>query len=199
MSRQLLGFCSAVLATTLVAAPANAHAQSAQPWSLQGSLLLANVDLGGKQVGGAGIEAQLRYTPASLFSLGAGFQSTAHESGGEKLTMTGVFVEPRYALDIGSDHVAPYLAGRVALLSQTSDLKAAASAKSSGFAIGAGGGLLFKASKTVNFDLGVAFVNQSFGDATGTNPTTGKSAVVHYDSFFGYVVKGGISVGFGSR
>ena len=199
MQRRMLGFGSAafaaaVLAAGALASPASARAQSAQPWSIQGSLLLANVNLGAKQVGGAGIEAQLRYTPASLLSAGVGFQSTSHSSGGEKLTMTGVFVEPRYALDIGSDRVAPYLAGRVALLSQTSDLKAASNASSSGFAIGGGGGLLIRASKTVNFDVGLAFVSQSFGDAKASN-----GSIVKYDSFFGYVVKGGLSVGFGSK
>lgn len=192
--RRTLGLCCAMLATSVVASPAAAPAQSAQPWSVQGSLLLANVKLGSSLVGGAGIEAQLRYTPAGLFSLGAGFQSTAHTSGGDKLTMTGVFVEPRYALDIGSDRVAPYLAGRVAALSQTSDFTTAKNAKSSGLAFGGGGGLLFRASNTVNFDVGLALVSQSFQDAKAAN-----GATVKYESFFGYVLKGGISVGFGSR
>ena len=191
--RVTMGAYAAVVAL-VIARPAESAAQSAQMWSVQGSLLLANVDLGSKLVGGAGIEAQLRVTPASLFSAGLGFQSTTHSSGGDKLTLTGVFVEPRYALDIGSDRFAPYLAGRVALLSQTADLKAAPGAKSNGFALGGGGGLLIRASTTVNFDVGVAFVNQSFSDAKASN-----GATVRFDSFFGYVVKGGVSVGFGSK
>lgn len=193
LRRVEIGVC-AVVAAAVLAGPAESAAQSAQTWSVQGSLLLANVDLGGELVGGAGIEAQLRFTPASLFSAGAGFQSTSHTSGGEKLTMTGVFVEPRFALDIGSDRVAPYLAGRIAFLSQSSDLTNAPNAKSSGVGIGGGGGLLIRASTKVNLDFGVAFVNQSFGDAKASN-----GAVVKFDSFFGYVVKGGLSIGFGSR
>ena len=125
MMRQSFGFCAVFAAAAMIGLPGDGGAQSAQPWSLQGSLLLANVKLGTTLVGGAGVEAQLRYTPASLFSIGAGFQSTAHTSGGDKLTMTGLFIEPRYALDIGSDRIAPYLAGRLAMLSQTSDLTAA--------------------------------------------------------------------------
>lgn len=176
---------------TILMAPPPAGAQSAQPWSLQGSVLLANVDLGGELVGGAGIEAQLRFTPAALWSAGIGIQSTTHKSGGEQLSLSGFFIEPRYALDIGSDRFAPYLAGRIAVLNQDSDLANAPNAKSSGFAVGGGGGLLIRATPKMNVDLGVAFVNQSFSDATASN-----GSVVKFDAFFGYVAKAGVSIGF---
>lgn len=200
LQRRLLSFGCVALATVVVLGPASSSAQSAQPWSGQASLLLANVDLGGSLVGGAGIEAQLRYTPASLFSLGVGLQSTAHSSGNDKLTLAGMFAEPRFAIDIGSDRFAPYVAGRVALLRQTSDLRSvdALDAQSSGFGIGGGGGFLIRASRTVNFDVGVAFVNQSFSDAV-VKAGSRQGSTVSFDSFFGYVVKGGVSVGFGSK
>lgn len=184
----------AVAVVGLAVSAALAQAQSAQTWSLQGSWLLANVDLGGSLVAGAGLEAQLRFTPRSVFSIGGGFQATSHESAGEKLTLTGVFFEPRLAVDIGSDRVAPYVAGRFVALSQTADLRGASDASSNGFGVGGGGGLLIRWTRTINVDLGVAFVRQSFGDATASN-----GALVQFEPFFGYVVKGGISVGFGSR
>jgi hypothetical protein len=169
-------------------------AQSAQPWSIQASLFGANAKLGASSVGGAGFEVQGRYTPAGIWSLGAGLQSTTHTSGREELTLSGVFIEPRVAIDIGSDRVAPYLAGRLAALTQTSDLTGAPNAESNGMAFGAGGGLLFRAGTKVNFDLGVAMVSQSFSDAKAAN-----GATVKFKSFMGYVAKFGISVGFGSR
>ena len=184
----------AMTAVLLVGAVSRAGAQSAQPWSIAGSLLGANQDLNGSLVGGIGFEGQLRYTPASLWSLGLGFQTSTHSSGGETLTLSGVFLEPRYALDIGSDRFAPYLAGRAALLHESSTLKLAGSVSSNGGAFGAGAGLLIRATKSINIDLGAAIVQQSFGDAAGANGTT-----VKFKSFTGYVAKGGISFGFGGK
>jgi hypothetical protein len=180
------------LAALTLAAPAGA--QSAQPWSIQASLFGANAKLGSTAVGGAGFEAQVRYTPASRWSFGAGIQSTTHESGSEQMTLTGYFFEPRVAIDVGSNKFVPYLAGRLAMLNQESDLTGAPDISSSGMAIGAGAGLIFRASNTINLDLGVAMVSQSFGDATASN-----GAKVEFESFMGYVAKFGISWGFGTR
>ena len=185
---------AALLLSLAAVATSSLRAQSAQPWSIQGSLFLANAKLGASSVGGAGFEAQLRYTPASVWSFGAGLQSTTHESGNDLLTISGIFFEPRYAIDIGNDRIAPYLAGRIALLNQEADLATAKNASSSGSAIGAGGGLLFRASSTINIDLGVAMVNQAFGDAKASN-----GATVSFKAFMGYIAKVGISVGFGTR
>ena len=180
-------------AAALVVLALPAFAQSAQPWSVQGSVLVDNQNINGKLISGAGFEGMLRYTP-SVWSVGLGYQYSTHSSNGETLNLSGVFVEPRYALDIGSDRVAPYLAGRVGILKQSSTLRVAGDVSSNGTAFGGGAGFLIRASKTVNFDIGAAFVQQSFGDAKGNGNTT-----VTFKSFTGYVAKGGISIGFGGK
>lgn len=167
------------------------HAQSAQSWSVQGSLLAANQSLNGKLISGIGFEGQLRFTP-SVWSVGAGVQYSSHSSNGETLNLSGLFVEPRYALDVGSDRFAPYLAGRIALLHESSNLNNAPNVSSNGFAFGGGAGFLIRASKTVNFDFGAAIVSQSLDNATASNGN-----VVAFKTFAGYILKGGVSIGFG--
>jgi hypothetical protein len=184
------------------ASPDKALAQSAQPWSLQGSLLAASQEIGSSAISGIGFEGQFRYTPASLWSLGIGFQTSNHESGAESITITGVFLEPRYTLDLGlgGDRFAPYLAGRLALLRQSATLfqdpespTVLLEVSSGGSAFGAGAGLLIRGTERVNLDFGAAFVSQAFSDATSQGTT------FSFARFTGYVAKAGVSVGFGSR
>jgi hypothetical protein len=180
----------AVLAS-LVIAP-RLEAQSAQPWSIQGSALFANQEVNGSAISGVGYEAQLRYT-FSAWSLGVGYQSSTHDHAPESLTLSGAFLEPRYAVDIGSDRFAPYVAGRVAFLNEQSRLKVGATVadfSSGGTAFGAGAGLLARMSSSVNVDFGAALVSQSFADAKNTLGTA------HFKSFLGYVAKVGVSIGF---
>jgi hypothetical protein len=67
---------------------------------------------------------------------------------------------------------------------------------SSGLAIGGGAGLIYPLTRTVNFDIGGAVLHQSLGNITldDSNQTE-----VAFPSFFGYVVKAGVSIGFESR
>jgi len=189
------GWLAILVGWVWIAAPApELLAQSAQPWSVQVSGLAASQDLGGSLVFGAGFEGQLRYTPVSLWSLGGGVQWSSHTSGPDTLELSGAFLEPRYTVDIGSDRVAPYLAGRVALLQQSSTLQVAGDVSSNGAAAGAGGGLLIRGTPRVNLDLGAALLWQTLGDATGAG-----NSQVSFESFFGYVAKAGLSIGFGSR
>jgi hypothetical protein len=180
---------------TTAAGAAAASAQSAQPWSLQASVLAASQKFGDRSISGVGFEGQLRYTPAALWSLGGGVQYTSHPSGGDEMKITGVFLEPRYAFDIGSTRMAPYVAGRLALLKQALTLEAQPGREfsSGGSAIGAGAGLLIRATNTINLDFGAAFIRQSFSDATEGSQT------VKFPAFTGYVAKGGLSFGFGTR
>jgi len=186
-ARHLSARCLVALA--VLGAPAlSISAQSAQPWSVQGSVLFANQNLNGKLISGVGFEGQFRYTP-SVWSVGAGIQYSTHASGGQTLDLTGFFVEPRYALDVGSDRFAPYLAGRAALLHASIDLGSAGNVSTSGVAFGAGAGLIIKASTAVNFDFGAAILSQSLSN----------TSTVQFTTFTGYIVKGGISVGFGGK
>jgi hypothetical protein len=192
--------CVGVAAITTAAAPA--CAQSAQPWSVQASALGASQKIGGDAIAGFGFEGQLRYTPLALWSLGGGVQYSTHSSAAESITIVGVFLEPRYTFNIGSDRVAPYIAGRLAFLRESASLHEVPGQASSrlidfastGSAFGAGGGLLVNVSPRVNLDFGAAFVSQAFGDATADD-----GAVASFPRFTGYVAKGGISIGFGSR
>lgn len=173
----------------------SAHAQSAQPWSVQASFLGASQKIGDNAIAGSGFEGQVRYTTAGLWSFGLGYQYTRHVSGADEIDISGVFLEPRLTIDVGSDRIAPYLAGRVAFLHESLSLGAypGSAFSSNGSAFGAGAGLLIRATKTINFDFGAAFVRQSFSDATsGSNTAT-------LPAFTGYVAKGGVSIGFGSR
>jgi hypothetical protein len=170
------------------------HAQSGQPWSLQASLLAASQKIGANAISGVGFEGQFRYTPAAVWSLGGGVQYSTHKSGGETITISGFFLEPRYVVDVGSERVAPYIAGRLALLHEKATLSGAGDVSSGGSAFGGGGGLLIRATSNINVDLGAAFVSQAFSDATGVN-----GATVSFPRFTGYVAKGGLSIGFGSR
>ena len=178
-----------------VALAARATAQSAQPWSLQASVLAANQRDGDRSMNGVGFEGQFRYTPAALWSVGLGFQYTTHSSDQVEIKIMGGFLEPRYAIDIGSDRIAPYLAGRLAFLRHTTTLEILPDEEfsSSGTAFGGGGGLLIRATSNINIDLGAAIVRQSFSDVTNGDRT------VSLPAFTGYVAKGGLSIGFGSR
>ncbi len=198
MPHRMLNACSKVVVpvvaaiVTLAALSSRGEAQSAQPWSIQGSVMLANQEVNGSAIGGVGFEGQLRYSP-SAWSFGVGYQTSTHDRSPESLTLSGVFFEPRYAVDVGSDRFAPYVAGRVALLTERSRLKVGttvADFSSSGTAFGAGAGLLTRLSSSVNLDVGAALVSQSFADAKNTLGTA------RFKSFLGYVAKVGISVGF---
>ena len=194
-ARRVLAMITAgSVALMSASAASTARAQSAQPWSVQASLLAAGQDINGSLVSGVGFEGQFRYTPAALWSLGLGVQYSSHKSGSETVNISGVFLEPRYSFDIGSDRIAPYVAGRFAFLRESSTLAGAGDVSSSGTALGGGGGLLIRATRTVNVDIGAAFVSQKFSDTEGDNGVT-----VSFDRFVGYVVKAGLSIGFGTR
>jgi hypothetical protein len=184
-----------VLAATAVTA-ATAHAQSAQPYSLQASALFttANVGSGGSGVAGAGVEGQLRYT-SGLWSLGGGVQYSSHSSRNDvtdrddNIKLTGVFVEPRRTFVVASPRVGPYLALRGALLRQSNNF---GGSSSNGYAFGGGGGVIVALTDRVNLDGGAAVLRQSLGEFTiGAQE-------FRFGMLTSYVAKAGVSIGFGS-
>lgn len=187
VARAAMIFCAAVV-------PGAVMAQARQPFSLQGSLLYTAQQLGaGGSVGGAGAELQARYNP-SQYSIGMGLQYSHHTSDDATLDLTGLFLEPRVAIDVGSNRVAPYLAGRIVLLRQSSTIGTVPKFSSYGNAFGAGGGLLIHLTSRVNFDAGAAYLRQTLGDKSFAN-----GARVDFPSFNGYVAKAGITFGIGQR
>ena len=172
----------------------NATAQSRQPWSVQGSGLYTAQDFGGEAgtIGGVGLEAQARRT-FPRFSVGAGVQYSKHSSGPDELSLTGFFVEPRFVPGITMGPFAPYLAGRVVYLrgSLSSDL-IEGEGSAGGLAFGAGAGLIYPLTRSINFDVGGAVLRQSLDNITLDD---GNETQVAFPSFLGFVVKAGLSIG----
>lgn len=175
-------------------------AQSAQRWSAQGSILYVSPS-GDAYEGldaGAGFEAQVRYTP-SAFSIGAGYQRSSHDltfddGTTESVTLAGVFAEPRYVIDVGSGSYAPYLAGRVAFLTQKIAFDGL-EASASGTQINLGGGVLVRLSPRVNLDLGATYGAIDFDDVEVQ--FEGQSATIDGSSGSGknLVLRAGVTIG----
>ena len=191
---------STLTAAAAIAAFASpAAAQSAQRWSLQASGIAVGVagDAYDGLAAGYGGEFQVRVTP-SLWSYGFGVQSSSHdlsEVSGQKVSLTGIFFEPRRVFDIGSAKAAPYFSARFSYLQQSADFeaglgravgtdgvvalsaggrgglalataaRATTTLSASGFQGNVGGGVLVKLSPKVNLDLGVTLGAIRFGDA----------------------------------
>lgn len=173
-------------AFALVVGTPSLRAQSAQKLSVQASALY--VGAYGKAYeglsGGAGLEAQLRYTP-SVWSFGGGFQISSHdldldEGGTEKVTLAGLFFEPRRVIDVQSSTFAPYVSARVAFLRQSIDFDVdgtKVSANTNGAQVNAGGGLLFRMSPRVNLDVGATYGLIRFDDVKVVLPGQGSVTV----------------------
>lgn len=161
---------SLAAAAALVCVSSTATAQSAQRWALQGSAI-AVVPSGSAYEGlksGGGLELQVRYNPSAL-SWGFGIQYSSHGVDvpgltDEKVSLSGVFVEPRYVVDVGSSSYAPYMSARLAYLQQRLDI-GDASASASGGQANLGGGVLMRLSPRLNLDLGLTYGIINFGDA----------------------------------
>jgi hypothetical protein len=79
-----------------------------------------------------------------------------------------LFVEPRYVVTT-TNTVAFYLAGRVGLGQLACHPALDCAPQSAGLALGGGGGLLFKLSRRVSFDLGGQYFSTEYTNA----PTIG--------------------------
>lgn len=191
----------------LVVVTSVAPAQSRQFFSVQSSALLTSLHgeaFDRLRIGtGLGGEFQVRLNPGT-FSLGAGVQVTKHSSTSQGLTnhmtLTGFFLEPRYAIRIASRIVRPYIAGRVALLNQKTDLEDIGTTlplKASATAFGGGGGFVARLNDFVGFDLGVAVTSANFGDFEYRD--TGDNSGLDAGSGMSYVVKAGLNIGVGKR
>jgi hypothetical protein len=178
-----------------------AGAQSAQRTSAQLSVLGTAIDNGGNDIGGIGVEPQLRYNwlrsaSRGVISIGIGGQFTQHALGPDDFTITGVFVEPRWVFPVNSERFAPYAALRIGFLNQSSSIQIPNSVRwdgsSSGPALGGGGGFAVRLTSRMNLDVGGAVVSQKFGAVT--LPTR---QVLFADRFITYAVKAGLTLGLG--
>ena len=184
--RRVFAHCAAVAAVATSHAPA-VRAQSAQQVSIQFAALFTSFNNGGRNVGGVGVEPQLRFNRLystegfGALSLGIGGQFTSHSRGGDRLQIAGVFVEPRWVPALGSSAVFPYLSGRISILRQSNNF---AVRPSVGRGYGVGAGVAVKLSRSVNLDAGLQLVRQDL-DA--------------FDAFTTYNGKAGLSIGLARR
>jgi hypothetical protein len=213
MLRVLAGVCGAAALTCLSAAPV--AAQTAQPISLQLSALYEGLsgDAFEDVRPGAGFEAQLRYTRGA-WSVGLGYQAVRHRyrycalptSGGGciaqidgRITGSGIFFEPRYVFDAGSDLFAPYVSGRFSIVRQSDRGDPLFDFSVTGSSANGGGGLLFRVTPRVNFDAGATFGYTRFGSYRAVDKATGEefSGSTGGQSGSNFVVRVGVAIGIG--
>ncbi len=180
----------AFLATLVIPA----SAQTASPISLQVSGLWSIPFSGGLSgvSAGPGVEAQIRYNPG-LFSIGVGGEISWHDVTGtnRSVRLTGAFIEPRYVIQTGSESVAPYISGRVAV-SQTTFEVSNLTSTGTGFTANGGGGLLIVLGASVNLDLGATIGAKGLGSATvPTTPPT----VFDLGSGNNVIIRVGLAIG----
>ncbi len=168
------------------------RAQSAQPYAIQLSALFTTIRAGNTTVSGAGVELQQRFSRVyasegfGALSLGLGAQYTVHTKVNDRLTISGLFLEPRWVPPIPSSTIFPYLSARFAAQHMTGTFEFAEGGSANGTAFGAGGGLAIRLSRTINLDAGAQLVRQQFG----------KIGALEFRPFSTYTAKIGISMGF---
>ena len=188
-------------AISLLTLASSLRAQSAQKYGFQIAALATSIRAGGSGTNGFGVEPQLRFNQVlptgtrGMISLGLGAQYTTHSGGGERFTISGVFLEPRWvpalkaaSLDAEEPRFIPYVSARLGILRQSSNF----ASSSSGSAFGAGGGFAIRINDVVNLDAGLQIVRQTFGDVVITNGNTRASFI----PFNTYAAKVGLSIGF---
>ncbi|MCU0634213.1 MAG: hypothetical protein MUE41_05010 [Gemmatimonadaceae bacterium] len=190
-------------AAALAAVTAVGHAQSAQPVSLQLSVLGTAIDNGPTNIGGIGVEPQVRFNwlksaSRGVISVGIGGQWTRHTSGNDEITIAGVFLEPRWVFPVNSERFAPYGALRLGVLQQRSTIDLGRvgvwEGNSIGNALGGGGGFVVRLTPRVNIDIGGAIVRQQFGELT----LPSNIGTIYGDGVLTYAVKAGFTVGLGN-
>ena len=200
---------SVLLLTLLALGATSARAQTARRFSVQASALYVGV-FGSAFDGvgnGAGFEVQGRYNP-SAFSIGVGFQASAHtmtfEGSSEDLSFAGGFVEPCYVIDLGSPKAALYVAARIAYLQQTADMTLSGSTvhlSAGGTQLNIGGGALVRLSPAVNLDLGATLGRIHFGQVEADVPGLGTQTFDTGSSGDGQnlVIRVGVAIGLGKK
>jgi len=187
--RRLASVCGAI--ALLSVAAGQAASQTAQPVSVQLSALYEGLagDAFEDVRPGAGFEAQLRYTRGA-WSLGVGYQTTRHRyrycalvaSDGScfpnadirgRISGSGIFLEPRYVFDAGSDLFAPYASGRFSIVKQNNVGDPLFDFSVTGSSANGGGGVLFRMTPRINFDVGATIGYTRFSSYRAVDRQTG--------------------------
>src|SRR3712207_5609006 len=211
--RRLASVCRTAALLCLSAAPLKA--QTAQAFSVQLSGLYEGLwgDAFDDVRPGAGVEAQLRYTRGA-WSLGLGYQTVRHRyrycaletSDGSclapvsgRISGSGVFFEPRYVLDAGSDRFAPYVSGRFSIVRQSDTGDPLYDFSVTGSSANGGGGVLFRVTPRINFDAGATFGYTRFTSYRAIDKQTGAefSGSTGGASGSNFVLRIGVAIGIG--
>lgn len=167
-------------------------AQSAQPYSLQVAASYATLHSGGRSIAGFGIAPQLRFNRVlstenlGTISLGVGGEYSLHRTGGDRLQVAGLFVEPRWALPFSAGCAFPFVAARAAVQRVFADFATRADGSASGYAVGAGPGVTFRMTRTANLDVGVQLQRQEFRSIRGTPFTPSTTFAARVGISLGY-------------
>jgi hypothetical protein len=205
--------CGAV--ALLLALASETRAQTAQPISIQLSGLYEGLagDAFEDVRPGFGFEAQLRYTRGA-WSVGVGYQTTRHHyrycglpasTGGCLVTIdgrisgSGIFFEPRYVFDAGSDVYAPYASGRFSVVKQDNVGDPLFDFSVTGSSANGGGGLLFRVTPRVNFDVGATVGYTRFTRYRAVDRVTGDVLTGSTGGASGsnFVLRIGVAIGLG--
>jgi hypothetical protein len=211
--RRTVSVCGAL--ASVICTSSILGAQTAQPISIQLSGLYEGLagSAFGKVRPGPGFEAQMRYTRGA-WSVGIGYQRLTHRydfcflplSGGgcgriipAKIVGSGAFFEPRYVFDTGSDIYAPYISGRFSIVRQTDDGDPLYESSFTGSSANAGGGLLFRLSPRINFDIGGTVGYTRFSSYRAEDRQTGAvlSGSTGGESGSNFVLRVGVAIGIG--
>jgi hypothetical protein len=212
--RRLISVCLAA-ACSSVGAAIPLRAQTAQPISVQLSALFEGLsgDAFEDVRPGAGFEAQLRYTRGA-WSVGLGYQGVRHRyrycalpasTGGciadinGRITGSGIFFEPRYVFDAGSDVFAPYVSGRFSIVRQNDTGDPLFDFSVTGSSANGGGGLLVRITPRVNFDAGATFGFTRFSSYRAVDKETGAVITGSVAGAGGsnFVLRVGVAIGLG--
>jgi hypothetical protein len=211
--RRLASICGAI--AWLCIHTTHVRAQTAQRISIQLSALYEGLagDAFEDVQPGAGYEAQLRYTRGA-WSLGLGYQATRHrytscalfaangrclDPRAGRITGSGVFFEPRYVFDAGSDVFAPYASGRFSVVKQHDNGDSQFDFSVTGSSANGGGGLLFRLTPRINFDAGATIGYTRFSGYRALDRTTGAVLTGSPAGASGsnFVLRVGVAIGIG--
>jgi hypothetical protein len=212
--RRLASLCAAIVCVFLGAS--RARAQTAQPISVQLSALYEGLagDAFDDVRPGTGFEGQLRYTRGA-WSVGLGYQATRHRyrycalpasSGGSclstivgRISGSGIFFEPRYVFDAGSDVFAPYMSGRFSIVKQNNVGDPLFDFSVTGSSANGGGGLLFRVTPRINFDAGATIGYTRFSSYRAVDRTSGQVFTGSPGGASGsnFVLRVGMAIGIG--
>ncbi|MGH7568612.1 MAG: outer membrane beta-barrel protein [Gemmatimonadales bacterium] len=177
-SAKLLSLVVSVVVALLCFTPARAGAQVSIGVGGQ-FLSLSGDDFEGTDAGFGG-EAKVMFSAGKVVKLGGGVQYSSHNQDNlaASVKILGLIAEGRYMFATASGKATPYVAGRGGWVQgRVSDpdfdgdgTPDANKLTSSGFAFGAGGGVLVSLSSSTSLDLGAVFHSVSLGDidADGT-------------------------------